>query len=113
MARSYSPDLVDLVANAGVYRLGLDLAGVCIKANLPAGYVAQVFGVSRMAVHTWFRGGTIRPKKRPKVEIFIQLVEEDIKRGLLPCKNLRDAQAYLRDMIGQPIQKVRATQEQD
>ena len=81
----------------------MDLANTCIKANLPAIYVAEVFETSRQTIHAWFRGGAIRPKKRRKIEVFIQLVEEDMKKGLLPCKNLRDARAYLRDMIGTPV----------
>ena len=103
MARTYSPALRDAVKDPVSYRLGTDLANTCIKANLPAIYVAEVFETSRQTIHAWFRGGAIRPKKRRKIEVFIQLVEEDMKKGLLPCKNLRDARAYLRDMIGTPV----------
>ena len=105
MPRGYSADLLDTVENTRTYRLGLDLANTCIKAGLPATYIAQVFDTTRMTIHSWFRGGAIRPSKRQKIEVFIQLVEEDMKKGILPCKNLRDAKAYLRDMIGRPITK--------
>ena len=103
MPKSYSTDLVNSVEGASTYKLGVDLASACIKARFPASYIAQVFDTSRQTIHAWFRGGYIRPKKRAKIETFIQLVEEDIKRGLLPCKNLKDARAYLKDMIGRPI----------
>ena len=103
MSRGYSPELVELVNNTTTYRLGTDLATACIKANLPAAYVAQVFDTTRATIHTWFRGGVIRPKKRARIETFITLVEEDLQKGILPCENLRDAKAYLRDMIGRPI----------
>ena len=103
MARTYSPALKEAVKYPTSYRLGIDLADTCIKANLPAVYVAQVFETSRQTIHSWFRGGVIRAKKRPRIEVFIQLLEEDLKKGVLPCKNLRDAKAYLRDMIGKPI----------
>jgi len=103
MARTYSPALKESVKDPATYRLGTDLANVCIKANLPAVYVAQVFDTSRQTIHAWFRGGVIRAKKRRKIEVFIELLEEDLKKGVLPCKNLRDAKAYLRDMIGKPI----------
>ena len=103
MPRSYSTDLLDTVENTRTYRLGLDLANTCIKAGLPATYIAQVFDTTRMTIHSWFRGGAIRPSKRQKIEVFIQLVEEDMKKGILPCKNLRDARAYLKDMVGKPI----------
>ena len=113
MSRRYSPDLIESVANMEVYRLGMDLAKVCIEANLPAAYVAQVFGTTRMTVHTWFRGGAIRYKKRAKIEVFIQLVEEDIKRGILPANTLSDAMTYLQDMVDSPIEKANAKQAQD
>lgn len=103
MPRGYSADLLDTVENTRTYRLGLDLANTCIKAGLPATYIAQVFDTTRMTIHSWFRGGAIRPSKRQKIEVFIQLVEEDMKKGILPCKNLRDARAYLKDMVGKPI----------
>lgn len=103
MPRGYSADLLDTVENTRTYKLGLDLANTCIKAGLPATYVAQVFDTTRMTIHSWFRGGAIRPSKRQKIEVFIQLVEEDMKKGILPCKSLRDARAYLKDMVGKPI----------
>jgi hypothetical protein len=83
MSRGYSPELLDLIDNTSVYRLGIDLAKACINANLPAVYVAQVFEVTRATIHTWFRGGAIRPRKRPRIETFISLVEEDLKKGIL------------------------------
>jgi hypothetical protein len=103
MPRTYSTDFVDTVQGASSYRLGIDLAATCIKAKFPAAYVAQVFNTSRQTIYSWFRGSPIRFKKRAKIETFIELVEEDLKRGLLPCKNLADARAYLKDMIGHPI----------
>ena len=103
MPRTYGTELRETVKDPVSYRLGMDLANTCIKANLPAIYVAEVFETSRQTIHARFRGGAIRPKKRRKIEVFIQLVEEDMKKGLLPCKNLRDARAYLRDMIGTPV----------
>jgi hypothetical protein len=103
MARGYGSDLLDPVENTKTYRLGIDLASTCIKAGLPATYVAQVFDTTRMTIHSWFRGGVIRYAKRAKIEVFIKLVEEDLAKGILPCKNLRDARAYLKDMVGKPI----------
>lgn len=107
MTRTYSPELIEAVSDPAVYRLGMDLANTCIKANLPAAYVAQVFDTSRQTIHAWFRGGVIRPRKRQRVEVFITLLEEDLKKGILPCRNLRDAKAYLRDMAGKPIKALK------
>ena len=103
MVRRYSAELVEFVEGATTYRLGLDLAATCIKANLPAMYVAEALEVSRYTVHTWFRGGAIRSRKRAKIETFISLVEEDMEKGLLPARTLRDARLYLGDMVGRPI----------
>lgn len=108
MTRTYSIQLRTAVKDPSSYRLGMDLANTCIKANLPATYMAEVFETTRQTIHSWFRGGVIRPKKRRKIEVFIQLVEEDMKKGVLPCKNLRDARAYLRDMVGRPIGQSKA-----
>lgn len=106
MTRPYSPDLLAAIKDRSFYALGKELGRVCVKANLPAGYVAQVFDTSRQTIHSWFRGGAIRKSKHRKIEVFIELVKEDIEAGILPCKNLRDARAYLRDMVGKPITTV-------
>ena len=41
---------------------GIKLARLCIKANLAVKYVAEGLDVSRMTLHTWFRGGDIRQR---------------------------------------------------
>jgi hypothetical protein len=52
-----------------------------------------------MALHTWFRGGPIRTRRMELVKTFISLVNQDIKAGVLPAKNLKDAKAYIEDML--------------
>jgi hypothetical protein len=52
-----------------------------------------------MALHTWFRGGPIRPKRLRTVDAFIGLVEKDTKAGVLPARNLKEAKAYIEDML--------------
>ena len=111
MTSKYSAALVDAVRGATEYKLGTDLANICIAANLPASYVAQVLGVTRMTVHTWFRGGAIRPSKRERVSVFIEIVEGDLKQGLLPAPSLAKARAYLEEMTDAPI-VTKATKEQ-
>jgi len=78
---------------------GQELAKLCVEANLPASYVCKVFGVSRMALHTWFRGGPIRPKRMQLVDAFMSLVEKDMKAGLLPARNLVEAKNYIEDLL--------------
>jgi hypothetical protein len=52
-----------------------------------------------MALHTWFRGGSIRPRRETTVDAFISLVEKDLKSGVLPAKNLKDAKEYIEDIL--------------
>jgi len=103
MSRPYSPKLKELVETSKNYTLGIDLGKTCLKANLPAAYIAEVFDTTRMTIHSWFRGGVIRFKKRRKIEVFIELMEEDLTNGVLPAKTLKEARTYVEDMIGRPI----------
>jgi hypothetical protein len=52
-----------------------------------------------MALHTWFRGGPIRPRRIGMVDAFISLVDQDLKAGLLPARNLKEAKEYIEDML--------------
>ena len=78
---------------------GQNLARICVEANLPASYVCKVFGISRMALHTWFRGGPIRNKRIELINAFVSLVNKDLVAGVLPAKNLKEAKAYIEDML--------------
>jgi hypothetical protein len=51
-------------------------------------------------VYAWFRGQGIRECKRARVETFIDLVENDIKSGLLPARTIINAKLYLRELSG-------------
>ena len=104
MPRTYSQTLIKEVSNRDPsYNSGIALAQACIKANLPAKYVAVALNVSRMTVHSWFRGAPIREKNKRRVEVFTDLVESDTAKGLLPAKNMMEAKAYIEEMIGRPI----------
>lgn len=56
-----------------------------------------------MTLHTWFRGGGIKEKKREKIEKFISLVKEDMSDGTLPAKSVRDARSYLQALCTVPL----------
>jgi hypothetical protein len=99
MPRSYSNRFLLTLSKPDAIMTGQELAKLCVEANLPASYVCKVFGISRMALHTWFRGGPIRPKRMQLVDAFMSLVEKDIKAGLLPARNLVEANAYIEDML--------------
>ena len=103
MARTYSQELIDEVNSRDPNNSGVALAQACIKANLPAKYVAVALGVTRMTVHSWFRGAPLREKNRRLVEVFTDLVESDTAKGLLPAKNMMEAKAYIEEMIGRSI----------
>lgn len=95
MARPYSGKFLLEVDRADPEKIGVQLARVCIKAKLPASHVAKVFGVSRMSVHSWFRGQYVRNKNYMKIKKFIELVKLDLKKSRLPADNIKSARDYL------------------
>lgn len=99
MPRNYGEGLLLALNRLEEDNLGARLAKVCIEAKLPAAHVAGVFGVTRMTVHAWFRGGKIRSTRRSLVESFISLVKKDITEERLPAANLADAKAYLAAVV--------------
>ena len=84
-------------------RLGVRLAKLCVKANLPAQYVAEVFKVSRMTIHSWFRGKAIRDKNCTRIDNFMVLVREGLHDGQLPAVTLLDAKKYLESNVSNKI----------
>lgn len=103
MARPYSEKFLLSLQKADPNRLGVRLARLCVEANLPAAYVAKALETSRISVYHWFRGGGIREEKLRTVEVFMKLVEQDMREGLLPAQNVFAAKRYIEDMIGVPI----------
>jgi hypothetical protein len=99
MPRSYSSRFLLTLSKADAITTGQVLAKICVEANLPASYVCKVFGISRMALHTWFRGGPIRPRRVGIVDAFISLVDKDLQAGVLPARNLKEARDYIEDML--------------
>ena len=104
MPRSYSEEFLVEMYRADPNKTGVALAHACVKANLPAKYVAQVLNVSRMSVYSWFRGKPIRDKNRQVAEVLTDLLEGDLVKGILPARNLMEAKKYLEDMIGKPLE---------
>ena len=103
MPRTYNSDLVSFVNQQDPNKTGIALARACIAANLPAKYVAVALKVTRMTLHSWFRGKPIRHKNQLIAEVFTDLVESDTAKGILPAKTIQEAKAYIEDMIGQKI----------
>ena len=100
MPKSYSPEYVEMLSGVCMPdNLGVVLAKACVKANIPQKLVAKVFNVSRMTVHTWFRGGEIRSGRRQLIIAFLKVVEEDTAKGLLPLADFKSAKNYIQDLI--------------
>ena len=100
MPKSYSPEYIEMLdAVVMPDNLGIVLAKACVKANIPLKLVAKALGVSRMSVHTWFRGGEIRQGRKQLIVAFLKVVEEDTARGVLPLADFKSAKEYIHDLI--------------
>jgi|TARA_R110000803_G_scaffold55432_2_gene112359 hypothetical protein len=99
MPRPYSDGFILGLDRADETKVGVQLAKVCLKANLPIKYVAEGLAVSRMTLHTWFRGGILRQQNREKVEKFMGLVEQGLADGTLPASNLATAKVFIESDI--------------
>lgn len=102
MPRPLSSELLAQLESAEP-TLGVSLAKLCVRAKLPVLYVSVILDVSRMAIHTWFRGGNIRIEHASKIEKFMQLIEDDIQSGVLPKKTLDETKEYAEAFCGRPI----------
>lgn len=100
MSRTYSEEFLIELHKANPNRAGIALAHACVKAQLPAKYVAEALEVTRMTVYSWFRGQPIRHKNLLKVETLTDLIESDTAKGILPAKKVADAKTYLEEMVG-------------
>ena len=99
MTRPYSDRFILGLDKADDSKIGIQLAKVCLRANLPIKYVAEGLDVSRMTLHTWFRGGILRKHNREKVEKFIELAEQGLAEGTLPAINLATARVFIESDI--------------
>jgi hypothetical protein len=99
MPRPLSERFVIGLDRADESKTGVQLARICIKANLPVKYVAEGLDVSRMTLHTWFREGEIRKNNNLKVQKFINLVEQGLADGVLPAGNLASAKVFIESEV--------------
>lgn len=103
MPRTYSDKLLLKLYSEDTKWKGAELAKACIKANIPAAYAASALGVSKVTVHSWFRGSSIRQGNLKTVEAFLSLMQKDTEAGLLPVENLKAAKQYIENMTGTVI----------
>ena len=95
MARPYSEQFLLALTKADPTRVGVQLGKVCVKANLPTSYVAEAFDVSRMSIHSWFRGQYVREKNYERIVKFIDKINQGLDKGILPAPTMKVAKNYL------------------
>jgi len=95
MARPYSEQFLISLTKTESRSVGVRLAKLCVKANLPSLYVADKFGVDTRSVYSWFRGGKIRPANREQIKGLISEIERSLDTGELPAQTLKQAKEYL------------------
>lgn len=98
MPRNYSQEFLLEVNRQDPDMLGTRLALSCVEANLPAVHVAEALGVSRMTIHSWFRGSPLRYNNAKRVGQFIIKIREDLDNGTLPAQNSVAAKTYLKNL---------------
>jgi cysteine sulfinate desulfinase/cysteine desulfurase-like protein len=99
MPRFYSERFLLEVHQLDSERLGVSLAKACISNNLPAMQVAKAMGVSRMTIHSWFRGKPLRDKNATLAKEFIKLISEGVDTGALPAQKLSQARDFIEKSI--------------
>lgn len=103
MARPYGQKFLIGLQNGDPDSMGIQLGRLCVDANIPAAYVAKALNTSRMTIYSWFRGQSVREKKRKEILVFMDLVRGDMEQGLLPAKDVHHAKRYIEGMIGVEI----------
>lgn len=72
MGYGYSQNLVEANKNANTKSLGVALGRLCIRSGVSVAEIAEMLGVSRMAVYNWFRGVSApRPEFAERIKVFI------------------------------------------
>jgi hypothetical protein len=102
MPRPYSDRFLLELEKADERILGVQLAKLCLKANLPIKYVAQGVGTSRQAVHAWFRGGPMKYDNHKRVKEFISVVEKGLADGVLPASDIATARVFIEESNTRP-----------
>jgi hypothetical protein len=98
MPRNYSEKFLIAVNKFDVDSLGVKLAKACVKANLPATFIADAFGVSRMTIHSWFRGKPIRDKNSKRVKEVLKIIDLGIINNTLPATTMQGAKNFADDL---------------
>ena len=75
MSRGYTTKFIQAVNEADQTKIGVRLAQVCIKHDIPVTDVADFLKVTRMTVYHWFRGKTnvLGPQKETVEKLIAKL----------------------------------------
>jgi hypothetical protein len=95
MARNLSEELMRDLYAEGNDNLGARLGRACVDAHICASHVALVMDVSRMTVHSWFRGNNVRLRYREAIEALIVTIKRDTEARVLPAHNLATSREYV------------------
>jgi DNA invertase Pin-like site-specific DNA recombinase len=95
MPKPYSDKFLLGLQHADPDHLGVQLAKLCIKANIPYSYVATSLNTTRMTLHAWFREGKIRKHNSEKIQAFMDNVEQALADGKLPASNYTEAKLFV------------------
>lgn len=99
MPRPYSDSFILGLEKADDSILGIQLAKLCLEANLPIKYVAEGIGTTRMTVHSWFRGGPMKYHNHQKVKKFMKQVQRGLTKGTLPAHDIACARVFIESDI--------------
>lgn len=102
MARPLSPELLSAL-NAEPDTVGKQLGRFCLANNLPMAYVNELLGVSRMTLHSWFRGSGIRGRHAADVRRLLEFLEQQVEDGGLPAKDQEDGKAFLEELLARKL----------
>jgi hypothetical protein len=98
MPRDYSEQFLIAVNKLDDDSYGVKLARGCIKANIPAQYIADALGVSRMTIHSWFRGKPVRHKNTQRIKLVLAHIDIALLAGSLPAINPKAAKSFADDL---------------
>ena len=105
MPKKYSQEFLLNLNTLDGDRIGVQLAKACVNADLPITEVAKIFKVSRMTVHSWFRGSAVRDKNTQKIKAFLTALNDvwteqfENQTEELPLADQKLAKAFLENNI--------------
>ena len=101
MPKKYSSEFLVELNSLDEDKIGVRLAKACVNADLPIIEVAKVFDVSRMTIHSWFRGSPIRENNQIKIKQFLKALDDawqdqlEHNTGELPISEMKKAREFL------------------